>query len=66
MDYKALAHLSGGSCMCITGICMHEIEGSAAHWGGGGRAEWKSNFHSLLETLPQITWEKMRNFLLRV
>lgn len=29
-------------------------------WAGGGRqGEWKSNFHSLLKTLPQITGEKM-------
>lgn len=54
MDHKALPYLSGGSCMCITGICMlNATEGSAALEGGGVK---KGNFISLLKKLPQITW----------
>lgn len=59
VDHKAVPYLSCGSCMSLTGRRnMH------TQWNRGFSCNlgWGSKFHSLLKTLPQITWEKCVTF----
>lgn len=67
MNHKALTYLSSGSCMYIAvRRNMQAQRNRGGGWVGSVCGGGFCHSHSLLKTLPQITWEKNLKLSLRV